>query len=658
MPERFHTKLTELLKTDARFIDDQGELVTAAVENSAWLTDHDLVRLLLTDIDVKAKFFDEIDGHWVFNINTFIEYISNKNFLDNSYTRFRNRIGLNIDGKFLRERGEVSLVWPYKDCVLEGGQTEDEGRRKEVFFNEILAQDEVDRLFDPKVLTGWKRYTVDGEQEVTKVIREEDEAIRENLIIKGNNLLSLHILKGRFRGKVKLIYIDPPYNTGKDSFGYNDRFTHSCWLTFMKNRLEVAKELLRNDGSIWINIDDDEAHYLKVLCDDVFGRDNFVRNVLWQKRTSPDMRAVLGDGHDHILVFSKQKEQFKQTANKISKTAKQRAAFANPDNDSRGPWVSSDFTAQGYRPNQMYPIATPGGKEYFPPEGKCWKTVESVYLELVQEGRIWFGRDGCGIPRRKTYLKEVEDNAAWSWWPNEEVGHNQEARKESIALFGVTDSFPTPKPERLLQRIIHIASNEDEIVLDFFAGSATTAAVAHKMNRRWITIEQMDYVEIYALERLKKVVGYRMEDGAIAFDTGGISESVNWVGGGEFLYCELMQYNEAYLDRIQAAQSSDELVAIWREIGANAFINWYINPETPDDAISDFIAIGQNENGLYSQKRLLAELLNKNQLYVNLSEIDDEEFAVSEGDKALNKVFYEMTEGDSGNGSTRYTRSP
>ena len=304
MPKRFHDKLTDLLKTDARFVDDEGELVTAAVLDRAWQIDHALMRLLLSNADLKAKFFEEIDGHWVFNTNTFIDYISDKNFLDNSYTRFRNRIGLNIDSKFLRERGEVSLVWPYKDCVLEGGQTKEEEKRKEIFFNEILAQDEIDRLFDPKALTGWKRYTVDGEREVTELRRDESGAIRENLVIKGNNLLTLHTLKQHFRGNVKLIYIDPPYNTGNDSFGYNDHFNHSSWLTFMKNRLEVAKELLRDDGSIWINIDDDEAHYLKVLCDDIFGRENFVRNVLWQKRTSPDMRAVIGDGHDHVLVFN------------------------------------------------------------------------------------------------------------------------------------------------------------------------------------------------------------------------------------------------------------------------------------------------------------------------------------------------------------------
>jgi len=300
MAKSFNEKLIDLLKTDSRFVDDEGELVKAAVIDRAWKVDRDLVKLLVSDGKIKEKFFDEIEGHWIFNINTFIDYVSDKNFLANSYTCFRNRIGLTIDGKFLRERGEVSLVWPYKDCVLEGGQTKEEEKRKEIFFNEILAQDEIDRLFDPKALTNFKRYTPDGEETVMEFKGDENSIIRENLIIKGNNLLApqapkgmptqkqstLYSLKTQFRGKVKLIYIDPPYNTGNDSFGYNDNFNHSSWLTFMKNRLEVARELLSNDGSIWINIDDDEAHYLKVLCDEVFGRENFVRNVLWQKRTS------------------------------------------------------------------------------------------------------------------------------------------------------------------------------------------------------------------------------------------------------------------------------------------------------------------------------------------------------------------------------------
>lgn len=487
----FNAKLINLLKTDPRFTDDAGELVIAAVQDRAWKIDRDLVKLLLSDKEIKARFFEEIEeptlgetkGHWIFNTNTFIDYISQKNFLDNSYTRFKNRIGLTIGGKYLRERGEAALAWPYKDCVLEGGQTKEEEKRQEIFFNEVLAQDEITRLFDPKVMTNFTRYTVKGKENVTGFRRDENGLIRENLIIKGNNLLALHTLKQQFRGQVKLIYIDPPYNTGNDSFGYNDNFNHSTWLTFMKNRLEVARELLRQDGSIWINIDDDEAHYLKVLCDDVFGRENFVRNVLWQKRTSPDMRAVIGDGHDHILVFAKNKEVFKESANKLPKTERQKTVFKNPDNDPRGPWVSSDFTAQGYRPNQMYKIVTPGGKGYNPPEGRCWKNIETVFLQLVEEGRMWFGQDGCGVPRRKTYLSEVEDNAVWSWWSKEEVGHNQEAKKESISLFGVSDSFQTPKPERLLERIVNISSDEGDLVVDFFIGSGTTTAVAHKMGR-------------------------------------------------------------------------------------------------------------------------------------------------------------------------------
>jgi adenine-specific DNA-methyltransferase len=212
MTKSFSEKLIEILKTDSRFVDDEGELIKAAVIDHAWKIDRDLVKLLLSEPEIEKKFFDEIEGHWIFNINTFIEYISDKNFLANSYTRFRNKIGLNIDGKFMRERGEVSLVWPYKDCVLEGGQTKEEEKRKEIFFNEILAQDEIDRLFDPKVLTNWKCYSPDGEQKVTKIKRDETGTIRENMIIKGNNLLALHTLKTQFRGKVKMIYIDPPYN--------------------------------------------------------------------------------------------------------------------------------------------------------------------------------------------------------------------------------------------------------------------------------------------------------------------------------------------------------------------------------------------------------------------------------------------------------------
>ena len=644
MPKPFHEKLTNLLKIDPRFVDAAGELVKAAVIDRAWKIDHDLVRLLLRKPDIKAKFFDEIEGHWIFNANVFIDYISDKNFLANSYTRFHNKIGLNVEDKFLPERGEVSLVWPYKDCVLEGGQTKEEEKRKEIFFNEILAQDEIDRLFDPKVLTGWKRYTVDGEEEVTELKQDDNGVIRENLLIKGNNLLALHALKTQFCGKIKLIYIDPPYNTGSDSFGYNDSFNHSSWLTFMKNRLEMARDLLKDDGSIWINIDDDEGHYLKVLCDEVFGRENFVANVIWEKKFSPQNDAKwFSDNHDHILVFAKIKEIWRP--NLLPRTQKMNKRYKNPDNDPRGPWSSGGLDAKTYSAKYDYTIRTPSGRKVDPPKGTSWRVSKEEFEELVKDNQIWFGERGNNVPRIKRFLSNVKQGLTpTSIWFHTEVGHNQEAKQETNLVIG-SEVFKTPKPERLLHRILHIASNEDDIVLDFCAGSGVTAAVTHKMNRQWIAIEQMDYMETITMERLKKIVGKKVKaEGKlieeIEYDTGGISESVSYQGGGDFIYCELMPYNQAFMDKIQAAESSEKLVTLWQDITENSFLNWYVNAEIPEDAVEDFIAIGQGENGLKKQKKLLAELLDKNQLYVNLSEIEDEDFGISEEDKVLNRVFY------------------
>ena len=628
MPTNFHQKLIDLLKEDDRLRDEDGELITAAVHSHARQLDHDLVRLLLSDVEIKAKFFEEIDGHWIFNAHAFTHYLSSKNFLANSYTRFRNKIGLNIGEKFLRERGEVSLVWPYKDCVLEGGQTREEEKRKEIFFNEILAQDEINRLFDPKVLTNWKRYTVDGEAKPTEIKRDENGVIRENLIIKGNNLVALHTLKGQFRGKIKLIYIDPPYNTGSDSFGYNDNFNHSSWLTFMKNRLEVARELLRDDGSIWINIDDDEAHYLKVLCDDIFGRENFVANVVWQKKyTIANDAKYFSDNHDHILLFAKNKQRLQIKG--IGRTEEQDSRYSNPNNDINGPWMTQPLHAKsGNQANFSYRFKN--GVTWTPPRGTFPRYSKESLERFEIEGRLWFGKHGNAVPRVKKYLKDMKDVRPATLWLHKEVGNNDEANRE-IRLLIADYNFSTPKPERLLKRVVHIGSNEGDIVLDFFAGSGTTAAVCLKVHRQWITVEQMNYAINVPVERLKKV---------IAGERGGISASVNWQGGSDFIYCELMQYNEAYMDKIQAAQSSEELVALWENIAVNSFLNYYVNPETPADAVEVFRAIGETENGLHKQKKLLAELLDKNQLYVHLAEIDDEDFDVDENDKTLNWSFY------------------
>ncbi len=662
MAKSFNEKLVEILKTDSRFVDDEGELVKAAVIDRAWKIDRDLVKLLLSKPDIKKKFFDEIEGHWIFNINTFIEYISDKNFLANSYTRFRNRIGLNIDGKFLRERGEVSLVWPYKDCVLEGGQTKEEEKRKEIFFNEILAQDEIDRLFDPKVLTSWKRYTTDGEQKVTEIRRDENGKIKENLIIKGNNLLALHTLKAQFRGKVKLIYIDPPYNIGDDSFGYNNNFNHSSWLTFMKNRLEAGKELLRDDGVLFIHIGDDELHYLKVLSDDIFGRDSFIGTIPRKTRSGKsDVPYKLSQDFDWMIVYAnkspKSKELFQRTVER---------KYYKSDDFPNDEWRLTDLTTQRSileRPNSNFTLINPrNGEEFLVNPNRCWGVTKESVGEYLGRKKIVFPGDydflnikqpAMRVFKSEEIEKKGEDfNKSYvsSDFLNQAMDDllkntmNKKGTDEIVELFG-EKAFSYPKNELLMQRVIEYTTKEDDLVLDFHLGSGTTAAVAQKMNRQWITVEQMDYVNTITVERLKKVIGKKgKKDGELfeelEYDTGGISKSVNWQGGGDFIYCELMKYNQAFMDKIQAAQTSKELIELWKNISENSFLNWYVNPEIPEEAANDFIEIGEDENGLDKQKKLLAELLNKNQLYVNFSEIDDEDFDVSEEDKQLNQSFY------------------
>ena len=656
MQKNFHEKLINLLKTDPRCVDNEGELVIAAVINHARKIDPDLVRLLLRDPDIKSQFFDEIDGHYIFNTVTFIDYISDKNFLANSYTRFRNKIGLNIEDKFLRERGEVALVWPYKDCVLEGGQTKDEEKRSEIFFNEILAQDEIDRLFDPKVLTGWKRYSVDGEQKVTEIKRDGNGVIRENLLIKGNNLLALHTLKTQFRGQVKLIYIDPPYNTGNDSFGYNNSFNHSAWLTFMKNRLEVARDLLKADGMIFIHVDDQEMHYLKLVADDIFGRDNFIATVPRKTRSGrSNVPHNMSQDFDWMLIYTKSAAK----TDKLFGRTVERKYHKTPDFPD-DEWRLSDITVQATiqeRPNCNFALVNPRNGQEFPVNpDRCWGVTKDSVDDYLRKGKIVFPGDydfhDLKTPAMRVFKSEDIGKKAYvsSDFLNQVMDEllknvvNRKGTDEILKLFG-RKAFSYPKNERLMECIIEYTTEEYEIVLDFHLGSGTTAAVAHKMGRQYIGIEQMNYAENIAVERLKKVVGTKvMCEGKlleeIEYDTGGISKSVNWQGGGDFVYCELMPYNQTFMEKIQAAETSDHLVSLWQDIAEDSFLNWYVNAEMPEAAVEDFIAIGQGENGLEKQKKLLAELLDKNQLYVNLSEIEDEDFGASEEDKALNSQFY------------------
>ena len=367
----------------------------------------------------------------------------------------------------------------------------------------------------------------------TKILRE-DRALSQgtggNILVHGDNLEALQALLPFYAGEVKCIYIDPPYNTGSAFEHYDDNLEHATWLNLMYPRLKFLREFLREDGSIWISIDDDEQAYLKVICDEIFGRQNFVATVVWQKRTSPDNRLRLGDAHDYILVYQKLKDKwrFKQ----VPLNAERAKGFKNPDNDPRGPWASTDCTAQAGHgvASQFYTLVTPAGRVIDLPKGLCWRYTRERMEEEIKAGRIWFGKDGKGVPRKKTYLADREGQNTWTWWGNEEVGHNQEAKKECNVLFGADSPFDTPKPERLIQRILMLATNEGDLVLDSFLGSGTTAAVAHKMGRRWIGIEMGEHAKTHCAVRLGKVV-----DG----EQGGISASVGWQGGGGFRFYEL-----------------------------------------------------------------------------------------------------------------------
>ena len=371
----------------------------------------------------------------------------------------------------------------------------------------------------------------DPEKSYHAAHRVTDHDLFDNRLIFGDNLLALKALEQEFTVQIKCIYIDPPYNTGSAFEHYDDGVEHSIWLSMMRERLVILWRLLNQDGSIWVSIDDAEMPYLRVLMDEVCGRAQFVAANVWQKRYSRENREAIGDVHEYILVYAKSVERFKQTRNRIPITEEQAKVYKNPNNDPRGRWRGIPMTAQGFRQNQMYSITTPSGVVHHPPEGRCWSTIEAEFIKLRNEGRIWFGKDGNSQPNLIRYLTEVEGMVPWTWWPSDEVGHTDEAKKEIHSLFGKVDAFDTPKPERLIERVLQIATNPGDWVLDSFGGSGTTGAVAHKMGRRWIMVELGEHCHTHIIPRLKKVI-----DGA---DPGGITEAVGWKGGGGFRYYRL-----------------------------------------------------------------------------------------------------------------------
>jgi adenine-specific DNA-methyltransferase len=382
---------------------------------------------------------------------------------------------------------------------------------------------------EPRILLEDQEKTYHAKQRIN------DDDVFDNRLVFGDNLLALKALEQDFIGKIKCIYIDPPYNTGSAFEHYDDGVEHSLWLSLIRDRLEMLRNLLTKDGSLWISIDDNEAHYLKVLCDEIFGRANFVATMIWEKRKSRENRRVFSFNHDYILVFAKEKATFEAVRNPVELGEDVLARYKNPDNDPRGPWQSVSANAQAGHatPSQFYKFQLPSGRLIEPPKGRCWTYTEPRMQQEVAAGNIWFGANGDNAPRVKKFLKDSAEAGLTpeTIWPADEVGTNDGAKKHLIELLPDAPVFDNPKPEELLRRILHIATNQNDFVLDSFGGSGTTAAVAQKMRRRWIMVELGEHIHTHIIPRLKRVI-----DGT---DQGGISEAMDWKGGGGFRYYRL-----------------------------------------------------------------------------------------------------------------------
>ncbi len=637
------SELEKLLRMESRYCTEDGVLLKNAVVEAALSMQPDLIKCLLGHDGLRRNFFTDVEDVWVFDKVRFQKFVMNKRFLPDSYTSFKNEVGLiNEEGDFVASSREVVLSWPFKDCVLEGGQTKDDAKREEVLWNEILAPDDIDRLTEPKVLTGFKRYDADGEHAVDRITMDD------NLIIKGNNLLALHSLKAKYAGKVKLIYIDPPYNTGSDSFGYNDSFKHSTWLTFMNNRLEVARDMLMKDGGIFcVHCDDNEASPLKVLLDEIFGRGDFVATIVVRSSTPSGLKTTHKEKtiiktKDYIHIYKR--GEIRVCPQYIPKTE----------------W-NSHFSNYLDRKNlKVYSLVDILIREGILPIGSKLKDIRMGDPKF----RSFYHRHKNDIFQTQPVMPEQHKRESlkvpgivYRYGCEGDYNYAMNGRRfsfisESINIlengdedFGLllcdlwTDidfqntqneggvDFPAgKKPERLLLRLLKLFTKEQDLVMDFNLGSGTTAAVAHKMNRRYIGIEQMDYIQSLAVNRLKNV---------ILGDASGISKIVGWQGGGSFVYCELAKANQNFADEVAAAETREQLADIWRRMQETGFLSWKVDVKTIGEHAAEFGGLALND-----AKRFLVECLDKNLLYVPYSEMDDKEFAIAEEDKLLNRQFY------------------
>ena len=650
MKNNFKIKLYDLLKKDSRLWDEEKkELNETLLKDLIDKLDEKLIELLLSDKETEEMFFIKAKDVFIFKQNE-LKFFIDGNKIDNSYTQYQNKIGLRVGNKLLSERNEVVLDWPFKDCVLEGGMTKEDQKRNEIFFNEVLAKDEIDRLFDPKAFVNWKRYTAKGEEKVKELKRDKDGLIRENLVIKGNNLLALHSLKGQFIGKVKFIYIDPIYNEDGTVF-YNDNFRHSSWLTFMKNRLEVSKNLLKNNGVIFIQIGDGEYAYLKVLADAVFLRDNFISTISRVAKTASNKGTYFAPSVDYILCYAKDKTQLPEFYDKVDESLYKKVEKSGPRKgdkyrDDVALYQSSLDPMRGCT-NQRYFIECPDGSLVIPPGNNfpsSKKEGEKISPE-TENDKVWRwtvdthfkNKDILVFKETKTspLLDENGHKAKWNIYTKSYLKDRQESgtkprnyldqfinRKGADYIKKLNIDFDYSKPVELIKYLIDIVGTEkDDIILDFFAGSATTAEAVIRVNkddggkRQFIIFEQMNYMKTATMPRVKKIIGDE-----------------------DFVYFELARWNEEAKEKILKAKNLTELEKLFDELYERYFLNYNVKTKKFKEKILK--EEGFKKLSLDEQKNLFVEMLDMNQMYVNFSERADKKYNLSEKDIKLSEEFY------------------
>lgn len=676
--QNLQNELIELLKTQDNLVIE-GQLNKNKIIELGLKVEPQLIGLLIKNPTFKKHFFTEVESVLVFDKIKFQRFVNNKSFLPDSYTAFKNKIGLAINDdttdNFIKAKNDVVLAWPHKDCVLEGGQTKEDQKRNEIFWNETLAPDNVDRLLDAKAFTNFKKHDKDGEHKVTELKGDE------NLILKGNNLLSIASLLKKYRGEVKVVYIDPPYNTGGDAntFAYNNTFNHSSWLTFMKNRIEIAKKLLKKDGIICIAIDDEEYAHLKVLCDDIFGRENYIGTTIVQSnprgRTTNTFFATT---HEYCLFYTNNIELAKIYDQPL--TEEQAKAFSEIDINGKYRFLpfrrsggtstpnerpNSEFTlyyskkeknivAIGgdrvkdfkytYEPKNILTLGDDGSliehepKKFINDYGTDIITI--LPIDTLGKRRVWRWSDRLEILKsakkldfnvvinKDQFTVQLKDRIKGgrkpkTIWNDSKYDASASGTMLLKKLFDGEKLFSYPKSIYTVKDTLEILTRpkSNDLILDFFGGSGTTAHAVLDLNkedngnRKFILCEQMDYIETVTSVRVQKIIANNQNE--------------------SFVFAELLEYNQKYISQIQEAKTKEDVLKVWNEMQEKAFLSFQFNKEIFNERLDAF-----KTASLETMQQYLIEILDKNQLYVNFSEIEDETFAVSEEDKALNYSFY------------------